>query len=102
MIVSITVSVRRSSIKVLRCCSHAVLSWETDVDVIFSEHRRRQRICFKEIVTPQETRHPPFLIDIISLLNPRLSVQMVNALPLGYMLSCDIPYEEYMIRRESF
>ena len=35
-------------------------------------------------------------------LNPRPSVQIVNALPLGYILSYDIAYEEYMIRREAF
>ena len=33
MIASITVSVRRSSIKVLKCCLYVVLSWETDVDM---------------------------------------------------------------------
>ena len=33
MIVSITVSVHQSSIKVLRCCSYVVLSWETDADL---------------------------------------------------------------------
>ena len=66
MIASITVSVRQS-IKVLRCCSYAVLSWEIDVDVIFSEHQMRWRICFKKIVTPHETWHPPSLINCISL-----------------------------------
>ena len=33
------------------------------------------------------------------ILNPEPSVQMVNALPLCYMLSCDIPCDEYMISR---
>ena len=56
MIASIIVLVRRSSIKVLRYCSYAVLSWETDDDVFFFEHQRRRRICFKEIVTPHGTR----------------------------------------------
>ena len=68
MIALITVSVRRSSIKVLRCCSYVVLSWETKADVFFFEHRRRRKICFKEIVTPHETLRPPFFIHIISLL----------------------------------
>ena len=68
MIALITILVPQSSIKVLRCCSYAVLSSETKTDVFFSKHRRRRRICFKEIVTPHETLHPPFLIDIISLL----------------------------------
>ena len=42
VIASITASVCWSSIKVLRCYSYVVLSWETDVDVIFFEHRRRR------------------------------------------------------------
>ena len=33
VIASITVSVRWSSIKVMRCYSYVVLSWETDADV---------------------------------------------------------------------
>ena len=33
MIASIIVSVRWSSIKVLRCYSYVILSWETDADV---------------------------------------------------------------------
>ena len=33
LIALITVSVCQSSIKVLRCCSYVVLSWETDVDM---------------------------------------------------------------------
>ena len=33
VIASITISVRRSSIKVLRCCSYVILSWEIDTDV---------------------------------------------------------------------
>ena len=68
MIALITFSVRQSSIKVLRCCSYVVLSWETKADVFSSEHRRRWQICFKEIMTPHETLRPPFLIDIVSLL----------------------------------
>ena len=38
----------------------------------------------------------------IRVLNPGPSVQMVNVLLLGYMLSCDIPCDKYMIRREAF
>ena len=36
------------------------------------------------------------------VLNPKSSIQMVNALPLGYMLNNGILCEEYMIRREAF
>ena len=36
------------------------------------------------------------------VLNLRSRIQMVNALQLGYMLCYDIPYKEYMIRREAF
>ena len=55
-------SVHRSSIKLLWCCLYVVLSWETETDFIVFEHQRRQRICFKKIVTSHETRHPQYLI----------------------------------------
>ena len=43
------VSVRRSSIKVLWCCLYVILSWETNIDMIVSEHEKRRRICFKTV-----------------------------------------------------
>ena len=61
------VSIRRSSIKVMWCWLYVILSWEIDVDLIVSEHQRKRRICFKEIMTPHETRHPPSLTNLIFL-----------------------------------
>ena len=59
------VLVRQSIIKVLWCFLYVILSKETNTDLIVSKNQKRRRICFKDIMTPHKTWHPPSLTNLI-------------------------------------